>query len=127
MYVRLVRSGRFNATRTMIPNAHKCGSMGSKVYSYTVEIEATDSRLTAEGFILNNEVVGEYFEGKYGKHANKWEAVSCELMALTAAKELADIICSHGVDCRKVHVSIKGSNGAIITASWEAKYAQTTG
>lgn len=126
MFVRLVRSGRFNASRTMVPNSHKCGSMGSKVYAYKVEIEATDSRLTQEGFILNNEVVGEYFDNKYGRRAAKWDAVSCELMALTAAKELADIICGHRVDCRKVHVTIKGSNGATITASWERASEQTT-
>jgi hypothetical protein len=117
--LKLERSGRFNTTRSMIPNAHKCGSMGSKVYSYTVRIEATDSRLTVEGFLLNNELVGTYFETKYGRKAEKWDAMSCELMAMTAAKELADMICNQGVDCRKVHVSITGSNGAMITASWE--------
>lgn len=126
MILRLERSGRFNAAKTMIPNRHKCGSMGSKVYSYTVRIEATDSTLTAEGFVLNNEIVGDYFHRKYGPQAPKWEAISCELMALTAAKELADIICSQGVDCRTVHVTIEGSNGATITASWEAKRNAST-
>jgi len=121
MLLRLERSGRFNASGSMIPNARKCGSMRSKVYSYTVRIEATDSRLTVEGFVLNNEVVGDYFDRKYGRSAPKWDAVSCELMALTAAKELADIICGQGVDCRKVLVTITGSNGARITASWEAR------
>jgi len=122
MLIRLERSGRFDARRSMVPNRHKCGSMSSKVYTYHVRIEATDARLTVEGFLLNNEMIGTYFETKYGHKAKKWDAVSCELMALTAAKELADTICAQGIDCRTVHVSITGSNGAKITASWEAKH-----
>jgi hypothetical protein len=115
----LKRDGKFKAT-SMVPNNHKCGSMRSIVYTYSVKIKAAGSKLTPEGFVLNNELVHEYFIGKFGVKAPKWDAVSCELMALTAAKELADLICSQGVDCRSVWVSITGSNGAKITAQWDA-------
>jgi hypothetical protein len=118
LILRLERSGKFNAATSMIPNRKKCGSMSSTVYSYTVRVEATDRRLTSDGFVLNNELIHEYFVGKFGVKASKWDAISCELMAMTAATELAKLICDQGVDCHQVDVSITGSNGARITATW---------
>lgn len=113
----LERAGKFRAS-SMIPNARKCGSMRSIVYSYSVRVEASSRTLTPEGFVLNNEMIHEYFVGKFGVRAPKWNAVSCEMMALTAASNLAALIQYQGVDCRKVEVSITGSNGARITARW---------
>ena len=114
----LRREGRFNSAKSMIPNTRKCGSMASKVYSYSVHVEATDERLTPEGFVLNNELIHTYFVGKFGPKAPKWDAISCELMARTAANDLAEIIRKANVDCLMVRVSLTGSNGATITATW---------
>lgn len=119
----LERSGKFRAS-SMIPNRHKCGSMRSLVYTYAVRVEASSRHLTAEGFVLNNELIHEYFVGKFGVRAPRWNAVSCELMALTAASNLAALIQSQGVDCQRVEVSITGSNGARITARWPFEGAQ---
>jgi hypothetical protein len=118
MELLLERSGRFNAAASMIPNNRKCGSMGSKVYSYAVRVEATDKKLTEEGFVLNNELIQAYFVGRFGAKAAKWDAISCELMARTAARDLFKQVCDGGADCQCVEVSITGSNGAKITAKW---------
>jgi hypothetical protein len=122
----LEREGRFNASRSMIPNNHKCGSMGSKIYSYAVRVEATDAKLTPEGFVLNNELIAEYFAKKFGAKAKKWDAVSCERMASTAARELFREVCNGGADCQCVEVSLTGSNGAKITAKWTVEDENAT-
>lgn len=118
----LQRSGRFNA-KHMRNNAHKCGSMSSRIYSYTVKIRATDRVLTPEGFVMNNELVAEYFAERFGVHAAPWDAVSCENMARIAAREIGERVCGQGVDCQEVEVTITGSNGARITARWEVDLA----
>jgi hypothetical protein len=117
MLLSLSRSGHFKAS-TMKPNAHKCAAMATKVYPYFVRIEALDTRLSPEGFLFNNERVQNYFDNRFGHKAPEWDAISCELMALTAAKELAQTLLSEGIEVQSVECCILGSNGAQITSKW---------
>ncbi len=117
MLVKLTRSGRFHA-RTMRPNEHKCAAMRTTVYPYEIAIEATDKKLSPEGYIFNNERIGAYFDSRFGENAEPWDAVSCENMALTAAHELARIMLDEGIDVQCVECQILGSNGAKIRAIW---------
>jgi hypothetical protein len=126
MQVALERGGRFK-TPNMKLTPSKCGAMRMTVYEYFVRVTAFDTKLTAEGFILNNEQVQGYFDHKWGKdQLNPWEAISCELMALTAAKELCKIILAEGVSVHSVLCRIKGSNGAWIEALCQPEDATTT-
>jgi hypothetical protein len=117
MLVKLTRSGRFHAL-TMRPNPHKCAAMRTKTYPYWVSIEATDAKLSPEGYVFNNERIDEYFDARFGRNAPEWDAVSCEHMALTAAQEIAQIMQSEGIDVLCVECQILGSNGAEIKGIW---------
>lgn len=114
----LERNGTFDASASMIPNAHKCASMETTTYQYQVKIESAGDKLSPEGFLLNNELVQDYFDSRYGPKAHKWEAVSCELIALTSAREIADLCRKNGVTPHSVECCIVGSNGAEIRAIW---------
>lgn len=115
MEITLERRGTFRAI-TMIPNATKCAAMRTKNYAYYVKIDATNERLSKEGFVMNNECVDSYFQRRYGEKAKPWHAVSCERMALTAAQEIMNLLVSDGVSAKRVCCTLTGSNGATITA-----------
>lgn len=115
MLVSIERAGKVRA-RNMIPNAHKCAAMRTKVYQYHCVIEAHDTKLSPEGYVFNNERVQEFFERRFGSLAPKWDAISCERMALVSAEEICRLLLSEGIDVRRVLITITGSNGAKITA-----------
>ena len=115
MIVSLERSGKFHAI-TMRPNPCKCASMRTRTYSYFVRINATDAHLTREGFVLNNEEVQKYFDSRFGARAKAWDGISCERMALLAARELCGTLLREHVSLTNVIVRLKGSNGAWIEA-----------
>jgi hypothetical protein len=120
MLVSLTRSGKIHA-RTMRPNEHKCAAMRTKTYPYEVRIEASDRKLTPEGYIINNERIDSYFSSRFGEKAPIWDAISCENMALTACRELAQIMLNEGIDVQCVECQILGSNGAQIKGIWTPK------
>jgi hypothetical protein len=115
MQVSLERSGQFHAVN-MVPTPCKCASMRTKVYSYFVRINASDSHLSREGFVLNNEEIQTYFDSRFGKNAATWQGISCERMALASARELCQMLLRESVSLTNVIVRIKGSNGAWIEA-----------
>ena len=117
MLINLERSGKFHAA-TMVPNPHKCAAMRTRTYQYHVRIEASDKTLTPEGFLINNERLQEYFDTRFGHKAPKWDAISCEHMALTSASELSQIMLNEGIDVQCVECRILGSNGATIKGIW---------
>jgi hypothetical protein len=117
MLINLERAGKFHAS-TMHPNPHKCAAMRTRTYQYHVRIEASDKVLTPEGFLINNERLQEYFDSRFGHKAPKWEAISCEHMALAAAQELSQIMLNDGIDVQCVECRILGSNGATIEGIW---------
>jgi len=114
----LERSGQFDASTSMIPNNHKCAAMDTTTYHYTVRIETDGDKLTPEGYLINNELIQAYFDHRFGLAANKWDAISCELMAITSCRELAEQIEQSGIPVQCVECSITGSNGAKIDAKW---------
>lgn len=116
--ISLTRSGKFHA-RTMRANPNKCAAMRTRNYPYTVRIEATDRKLSPEGYLFNNERISEYFDTRFGHLAPAWDAVSCEHMALTACRELAQIMLNEGIDVQCVECLITGSNGAQIKGTWQ--------
>ena len=116
MLIEITRSGKFRALR-MQDNSHKCGAMRSKAYEYAVKIEALDVHLTPEGFLINNENIHLYFQVNFGELTTRnWDAMSCENMARKAAKDLRDMLLNESIAVICVSVSIKGSNGAWLTA-----------
>ena|ERR1700680_970823 len=115
MQVSLERNGQFHAKR-MTPSPCKCAAMHTKTYHYFVRINATDAHLTREGFVMNNEEIQTYFDAKFGVNAPKWQGISCERMALTAARELCRMLLAESIALTNVIVRIKGSNGAWIEA-----------
>lgn len=118
MEISLVRGGSFHADK-MVPNAHKCAAMHTKVYRYEVSIRAEAVKLSPEGYVINNERVQAYFDTRWGQLAPKpWDAVSCENLALTSAREIGRMLHSEGIECLEVRCMIEGSNGARITATW---------
>lgn len=121
MFLILERGGKVHA-KNMVSNSHKCAAMRTRTYEYRVKIEATDRHLSPEGYLLNNEHVASYFEGTFGVKAPRWDAMSCENMALKAAREICKMLLDQGVDCECVTVQILGSNGAWITAKCKPEH-----
>ena len=119
MLIELTRAGKIHAS-TMIPNPTKCAAMRTKTYPYAVRIEATDKKLSPEGYIFNNERIQSYFDYRFGHLAKPWHAESCENMALTACHELAQIMLNEGIEVKCVECQILGSNGAKIRGIWNA-------
>jgi hypothetical protein len=115
--VTIERSDRFHAL-TMRPNTHKCAAMRTRTYPYWVHIMATDAKLSPEGYVFNNERIAEYFDTRFGHRAPEWDAISCENMALTAARELGELMQGEGIDVLRVECQILGSNGARIKGIW---------
>lgn len=115
MLVSLERSGQFHAKR-MQATPCKCAAMRTKTYRYFVRINATDAHLSREGFVMNNEEIQTYFDSRFGVKAPTWKGISCERMALIAAKELCTRLLAESIALHNVVVRIKGSNGAWIEA-----------
>lgn len=113
--INLERSGSFRAS-SMVVNPNKCAAMRTKIYRYDIRIEGTNEHLSKEGFLFNNERVGQYFRQRFGEEAPSWNAISCERMAETAAEEIMNILMKDGVSVKRVCCTINGSNGARITA-----------
>jgi hypothetical protein len=118
MEISLTRAGSFHADK-MVPNGHKCAAMHTKIYRYEVSIQATAVRLTPEGYVINNERVQGYFDERWGQLAPQpWDAISCENLALTSAREIGTELVAQGIEVICVNCMIEGSNGARITAKW---------
>jgi len=115
MQVSLERAGQFHAVN-MVPSTCKCASMRTKHYRYFVRINADDSHLTREGFVLDNAQIQVYFDSRFGRLAPRWQGISCERMALTAARELCQKLLASAVALQNVIVRLRGSNGAWIEA-----------
>jgi hypothetical protein len=115
MEISLERAGRFHAVG-MKPNGHKCASMRTRTYPYFLKIDATDERLTKEGFVINNESIQSYFDKRWGVEAGVWDAVSCEVLAITSAKEICAMLLKQGVSVQRVLCRIRGSNNAWVEA-----------
>src|SRR5215831_3359298 len=72
----------------------KCDLSRIMAYHYCVVISATDDKLTAEGFIIENSRVQSYFDDVYDQPQ---PARSCELMARDGSVGLAQLMQHEGI------------------------------
>lgn len=113
----LEREGEFDAIG-MVENGQKCGALGNRHYRYYVRIDATDTNLSPEGFIVENGRIHQYFINNYATPGRLWRAISCERMAALAAMRIGQRLLSEKISVTKVTVTIFGSNAARLTAMW---------
>jgi hypothetical protein len=113
MELTLRRKGQFAVTWTE-SNETQCGALGTQVLSYVVTIVGNEKCLDRQGFLIDNNVVDEYFKERYKKVA-RFE--SCERIAMTACDELRQRLGKAPIDL--IEVSVSGSTQAQLTARWE--------
>lgn len=127
MLLRINREGEFVATRDQKTES-QCGKVGAQHYRYFVTIEATNKKLTKEGFVMENMWVDEYFQDRYVNQ--QVECSSCEDMAQHAINHFLGLfgrICGvegneelREVDLQRIMVRIHGSPVSYIEAEWNA-------
>ena len=121
MYLILERAGTFRAS-SMIDTVSKCGAMAMNSYNYRVKIQAKPKPLTPQGYVINNEEIQTFFDERFGEKAKPWMAFSCENMARISCEELCSLLRNRRIKIKLIHVTLEGSNGALITAEWEPRF-----
>ena len=118
--LRINREGKF----IVDPDAEtdgQCGFTGARMYRYFVSIEADNSKLTPEGFVMENQWVDDYFQYTYMRKGVK--APSCEEMAQAAIHHFRNVFATHkdleGVNLRRILVRIHGSDVSFIEGEWK--------
>lgn len=121
MILRINREGEFIAIHESQSTENQCGKPGAKKYRYFVTIEATNRRLTAQGFVMENLWVADYFRERY--ETRQEPCRSCEDMAQEAVRHFGDLFTTveelKGVDLRRIYVRIHGSDVSFIEAEWK--------
>jgi len=118
MNLTLEREGEFEPVN-MVENSSRCGQLGLMHYRYFVRVEATDERLSPEGFVIENGRVHDYFLTRYCDPKKSFKAMSCERMAVKAAMEIGRTLVEEEISVTSVQVTIFGSNNARLTAVWK--------
>jgi hypothetical protein len=113
----LEREGTFEP-KNMREHDNRCGHVGLMLYNYAVRIDATDEKLSPEGFVIENGRVHNYFITRYCS-GKPHVAVSCERMAVRAAMEIGRTLVKEGISVHTVTCTIEGSNKARLTAIWK--------
>lgn len=124
--LRINREGEFT-TLPAQETDNQCGKVGAQHYRYFVTIEASNKKLTEQGFVMENLWVDEYFQNRYVLGREK--CASCEDMAQEAIKHFLGLfgrVCGQEgieelqeVDLRRIYVRIHGSNVSFIEAEWK--------
>lgn len=96
-------------------HASQCGTLGEHLMSYTVTIRGSASDCP-KGWLLDNNDIPQYFEGKY-RHVQEFR--SCESIA-------SDALDAFRLACWKcdaspfyVRVGVSGIRGSEISAEWQ--------
>lgn len=109
------RSGEFKPAFVAVPgHPGKCDLPTADVYRYHCEVKAMDTRLSPEGFIMDNARIQSFFEACF----NGLTEMSCERMASHAARNLGLMLLNERIEVTCVTTKIGGSNGAWLTARW---------
>lgn len=98
----------------------QCGREAIREYGYHVTIEATDKKLTPEGFVMDNFLIFDYFRRVYVE--NKSPCLSCEKMALDCLDYFQGLFKIDPklkeIDVRRIYVKIQGTDVSFIEAEW---------
>ena len=113
----LSREGEFTPVNMKENPTDRCGQLGMKSYKYAVQVEATDEKLSPEGFVIENSRLHNYFLTRYCS-GRPWNAISCERMALKGAMEIGTQLIKEGISVISVTCTVVGSNSAQIQATW---------
>lgn len=112
MKISLEREGTFSVHHTR-SNRNQCGNRGMTVLHYRVTIEGRPEDLNANGYLLDNNTIPNYFAGKYRNIPN---FRSCEEIARQSVKDLCSAVSKEGGHCRRISVSIQAIPGSWISA-----------
>lgn len=119
MKLRINREGSFVAHPTANSES-QCGKNGARYYRYFVSVEATNDKLTKEGFVMENLWVEQYFRERYEEQGETCR--SCEDMAQEAVDHFISRFKNddelEGVNLTRVLVRIHGSDVSFIEAEW---------
>lgn len=122
MLVSINREGRFTIPYSARRSYGQCGAEGATQYKYFVTIQASNTGLTSDGYVMENQYVDDYFQEEYTRNENP-DAVSCEDMAQRAVEHF--IARFYGdpelmlVEVQRIYVRIHGSDISFIEAEWK--------
>jgi len=115
MNVSLSKTGKFEANFDEALPELKCGAPGQWTFDYSVKVDADDSHLSPEGFVIENGRIQTYFDNAYAK---RQPVRSCELIACHAARAIGKRLVAEKISVKAVSVTISGTPGANLTAQW---------
>lgn len=117
--LRINREGSFSVTPAEGAET-QCGTVGKRDYTYFVSIEATNRRLTPEGYVMENGLTDEYFQKTY--NGKTMVCPSCEQMAQDAIEYFRSKFDYEGApELTRIYVRINGTPFSFIEGEWNAK------
>lgn len=124
MLLRINREGEFITTPAQ-NTQDQCGRQGAVRFRYFVSIEASNKKLTADGYVMENMWVADYFRIQYEE--KRVPVGSCERVAQKAVAFFLNLFATHptqkGVKPTRILVRIHGSDVSFIEAEWRAANA----
>lgn len=117
--LRINREGSF-AVSESAQTESQCGRVAQTQYRYFCSIEATNKKLTPEGFVMENLWADQYFQDTYNLETK--EVPSCEEMAQRAIDHFLGLFQTvpelEGIDLTRILVRIHGSEVSFIEGEW---------
>ncbi len=117
------RTGTFRAMSCQFTKG-QCGNERERQYSFEVRVEATNESLSPHGFVVDNQVLYEYFRRRYEEE--RVPVRSCEDVAQDAVDHFLGWFASgpkwrQRVKLRRIVVTVHGHTSSWITAEWTSR------
>lgn len=98
--------------------SRKCGPPGANRLSYRVFVECPDDSLDQDGFLIDHNDLGKYFDEVWSKLI---DFPSCERIAAKACRDIHDLMIERGSRPCGIEVTVAAFGQAGITATWPAR------
>lgn len=107
MRLAIERTGEF---LYRVRGEHKCGLPEAINYRYSVRLEV-QGQLPADGFIIDNAAIHDWFKRQYPNDGSAHPGVSCEQMACRAVRLIPLLLDGRGLAVLHCTVRISGNFG----------------
>lgn len=114
------RTGSFTVKSCQFTE-EQCGNEKERKYSFEVRVEASNESLSPDGFVVDNQVLYEYFRERY--EGRRDPVRSCETVAQEAVEYFLKWFSSGepwraAVKLKRIAVMVRGHESSFITAEW---------
>lgn len=96
---------------------NQCGKVGVRNYKYKVSVKGSSNHLDAQGFLVDNMVIYQYFIDTY--HNRKLKCESCESMVCAAICFIKDYCKEQELKgIKSIYVQLWGSDHSFIEGEY---------